>query len=242
MKISHVTIVWSALPLMLLTSCAPDWGWDSPGNFYVQAGWTSARYDSAGFPIYGYYNNRPVYGYTSAGLPVFNFIELNRTCIVPNWKPAPHYHGNWQYPPHIDRRPTPPTPPRNHQTHERPDQPKHTNNFQPGFHGGPQPSHSPIGIKKQPNHIQNSNNSKLPHRQENITRPNVGNHSRIGGKDRHQATGLRKSNGGNPSASPSHVFRKRSAPPKAKSIPHSPQAQRHRSAIMAPNGNHLKKP
>ena len=59
---------------------------DSHGNV---AAWTDASYDSAGFPIYGYYYGRPVYGYDAYGAAVFTFGALTAACIVPAWGPAP---------------------------------------------------------------------------------------------------------------------------------------------------------
>ena len=66
-------------------------------------GWVSAYYDASGFPIYGYYNGRAVYGYNPHGSPVFSFSALTATCVVPSWGPADWYGGHWHYPRHIHR-------------------------------------------------------------------------------------------------------------------------------------------
>lgn len=65
--------------------------------------WTEASYDANGFPIFGYYGGRPVYGYTAEGVAVFTFAALTAACLVPLWAPAPWYHGHWHYPHHIHR-------------------------------------------------------------------------------------------------------------------------------------------
>ena len=64
---------------------------DSHGHV---AAWTNASYDAAGFPIYGYYYGRPVYGYDPYGAAVFTFGVLTAACIVPAWGPAPWYCGH----------------------------------------------------------------------------------------------------------------------------------------------------
>lgn len=229
MKFTNLTSVLAAVSLSFLSSCAPDWWWDSPGNFYAQAGWTSARYDSSGFPIYGFYNNRPVYGYTSAGLPVFSFFELTRFCIVPDWKPAPHYRGDWKYPAHIDRRATPPRPP---QPHDKPISPKHPDNFSSRGEPRPgaQPPHGSVGIKSNQHfspsgHIQSPNNSKLSPQQRNAVRPNKGNNFRPLGEKTNGTKGMNRPKGNIPSAHPSQVLRKASAPTMGKNAPKVNRAQ-----------------
>lgn len=67
------------------------------------AGWVAASYDVTGFPIYGYYNGRPVYGYNPHGDPIFSFGALTATCLVPSWGPAGWYVGSWHYPRHVRR-------------------------------------------------------------------------------------------------------------------------------------------
>lgn len=70
--------------------------------------WTTASYDVAGFPIYGYSYGRPVYGYTTAGAAVYSIAALTPLCIAPSWAPAAWYHGHWHHPHSIRRCAVPP--------------------------------------------------------------------------------------------------------------------------------------
>ena len=63
--------------------------------------WTTASYDAAGFPIFGYSYGRPVYGYTAAGVAVYSMAALTSLCFVPNWCPASWYHGHYHHPVNI---------------------------------------------------------------------------------------------------------------------------------------------
>lgn len=94
---------------ILLGSCEYDYGAyrvsaavGSPSGS-LSVGWSSAQYDVNGFPIFGYMGGRPVYGYTPAGVAVFNFGSLTPVCYVPRWNPAPWYRGSWVWPRHIHR-------------------------------------------------------------------------------------------------------------------------------------------
>lgn len=52
------------------------------------------RYDSAGFPIWGYSPcGRPIYAYSPGGKPIFLISGIYSGCLVPAWAPRPHYHG-----------------------------------------------------------------------------------------------------------------------------------------------------
>lgn len=82
--------------------------------------WTEASYDANGFPIFGYYGGRPVYGYTAEGVAIFTFAALTAACLVPLWAPAPWYHGHWHYPHHIHRVSVPPRCPHDHRPAMRP--------------------------------------------------------------------------------------------------------------------------
>lgn len=94
---------------LFLNSCmyeVPVYGGVSYSNGYggvSVSAWTDASYDANGFPIYGYYYGRPVYGYTPEGVAIFTFAALTAACFVPYWAPAPWYHGHWHYPHHIHR-------------------------------------------------------------------------------------------------------------------------------------------
>ena len=70
--------------------------------------WTNASYDANGFPIFGYYYGRPVYGYTAAGAAIFSIAAITAACLVPDWRPASWYCGHWHYPPHVHYVSVPP--------------------------------------------------------------------------------------------------------------------------------------
>ncbi|MFR6354177.1 hypothetical protein [Akkermansia sp.] len=57
------------------------------------------RYDSAGFPIWGYSPcGRPIYAYSPGGKPIFLISGIHSGCLVPAWNPRPHYRatpGPW---------------------------------------------------------------------------------------------------------------------------------------------------
>lgn len=62
-----------------------------------------ARYDSDGFPIYGYQNNLPIYGYHPYGAPIFALALLTAACFVPSREPAHYYRGHYHYPHYVQR-------------------------------------------------------------------------------------------------------------------------------------------
>lgn len=110
--------------------------------------WTEASYDANGFPIFGYYGGRPVYGYTAEGVAIFTFAALTAACLVPLWAPAPWYHGHWHYPRHIHRVNVPPHCPHDHRPAMRPhggmNAPIHKHPhqvLQAQHHNMPQPMH-----------------------------------------------------------------------------------------------------
>lgn len=148
---------------LFLNSCmyeVPVYGGVSYSNGYGNvsaAAWTEASYDANGFPIYGYYYGRPVYGYTPEGVAIFTFAALTAACLVPLWAPAPWYHGHWHYPHHIHRVNVPPHCPHDHHPSMRP-------------HGG---LNAPI--HKNPQSVLRANHAPQPHA--NNLRPNQGNHA-----------------------------------------------------------------
>lgn len=134
------------LGALLLASCDSTWHTDyvyagsGYNGSYASVGWSNARYDALGYPIYGYDDGRPVYGYSAAGLPIFSFSALTSYCYVPNWGPASWYCGHWHYPRHVHRRPLPPRYPHHHHPGLRPPA-NHPHNFPPGQ----RPNHRPSG-------------------------------------------------------------------------------------------------
>ena len=140
---------------LLFTGCVPDPYWDddyfSTSFSYSSGGYGGYMYDTAGFPIYGYYGGRPVYGYTPAGSPIYSINLLYSGCYVPSWGPAPHYRGPHRWPSGI-RRLERPRPHWNHgrmpvYNHRRPDRP--INNHRPvppkNWHGNdPRPNNRPV--------------------------------------------------------------------------------------------------
>ena len=127
MKIKSVAIVLMGGASMLLSSCVTDagvWGasvsYSTPG-FSSSVAWTNASYDADGFPIYGYAYGRPVYGYTSAGVAIYSISALTAWCYVPNWRPAPWYHGPHHHPHHCHHAPAPPKHDHGHHPGRRPE-------------------------------------------------------------------------------------------------------------------------
>ena len=124
MKAGYIATALLGLSAMVLSSC--DYGYWTVGGTYhtphgsVTAAWTNASYDADGFPIYGYYYGRPVYGYTPAGVAIFSLAAITAACIVPHWHPAPWYRGSWHYPPRVRRMAVPPHVPGGHHPGVRP--------------------------------------------------------------------------------------------------------------------------
>lgn len=97
MKINLITSTsFATLFAFLPMSCAPYYVSDNSGYAFREA-----RYDSSGFPIYGYQDNRPIYGYNSYGAPIFALALLTAACFVPSWGPAHYYHGHYHYPHYV---------------------------------------------------------------------------------------------------------------------------------------------
>lgn len=56
--------------------------------------WQAARYDASGFPIFGYADGKPVYGYTKQGSLIYQMNHLYSGCYVPGWgSGAAHPYG-----------------------------------------------------------------------------------------------------------------------------------------------------
>lgn len=56
--------------------------------------WQAAKYDDSGFPIFGYADGKPVYGYTKQGSLIYQMNLLYSGCYVPAWgSGAAHPHG-----------------------------------------------------------------------------------------------------------------------------------------------------
>ena len=126
MKTKHVSLVALTAVAMLFGSCVYynpyGYHYHDPYDFAYDSGemWVASSYDVNGFPIFGYYYGRPVYGYTAAGAAIFTFAALTASCYVPHWGPAHWYHGSWRYPHHIHRVGAPPHFPHGHQPSLRP--------------------------------------------------------------------------------------------------------------------------
>lgn len=190
MKIMHISVAALAGAALLLASCVvPADGYGtftySTNGYSSSVAWTNASYDANGFPIYGYSYGRPVYGYTSTGAAIFTIAALTALCFVPDWGPAPWYHGHWHYPPHIHRCSAPPRHAHGHHPGVRPHgglhAPIHKNPHQvlgkPHGNHKPAVNHRPIGSHRPvANHRPNDNHRPVANHRPNIgSRPVVNN-------------------------------------------------------------------
>ena len=184
MKIMHISVAALAGAALLLTSCVvPVDGYGtftySTNGYSSSVAWTNASYDANGFPIYGYYYGRPVYGYTSTGAAIFTIAALTALCFVPDWGPAPWYHGHWHYPPHIHKCSAPPRHAHGHHPGVRPhgglNAPIHKNPHQ--VLGKPHGGHAPhANHKPEVNHRPNVNHKPAVNNRPVVNnRPNVNN-------------------------------------------------------------------
>lgn len=123
-KIPAAVVAVLSCSAVFLSSCVYEMPVYRGGTAYSYSSaapvWTEASYDANGFPIFGYYGGRPVYGYTAEGVAIFTFAALTAACLVPLWAPAPWYHGHWHYPHHIHRVSVPPRCPHDHRPAMRP--------------------------------------------------------------------------------------------------------------------------
>ena len=178
MKIKKISIAIVAGAAVLLSSCVTDagvWGasvsYASPG-FSSSVAWTNASYDVNGFPIYGYAYGRPVYGYTAAGAAIFSIAALTAWCYVPDWGPAPWYHGHHHHPHHCHRVPAPPKYAPGHHPHKRP-----SGGMNAPIHKNPSSVlGKPIGHSGKPNHGNAHHNGRPngSHGNHQASRPNNG--------------------------------------------------------------------
>ena len=182
MKIKSIVVASITGVAMLLSSCVIDPGVYGASVSYTattgygatystSVAWTNASYDSNGFPIYGYAYGRPVYGYTEAGVAIYTIAALTALCFVPDWGPAPWYHGPHHYPPHIHRVPAPPRYDHGHKPHHRPaggmHAPIHKNPSSVlGKPRNPQPNHKPVA-----NHRPNNKPAVNHSRPNKVSRP-----------------------------------------------------------------------
>ena len=183
MNLSRLIAPCLALGALFLASCDSTWHTDyvCTGSGYASVGWSNARYDTLGYPIYGYYDGRPVYGYSSTGLPILSFSALTSYCYVPNWGPASWYCGHWHYPRHIHRRPLPPRYPHHHHPGLRPPA-NHPHNFPPGRRPGHAHPNAPGGSHTgQPgNRAGQRPHGRPDHERPGHGRPNPGGTNRPG--------------------------------------------------------------
>ena len=125
MKKHYKSLALLAGMSVVCSSCVVPAGgyatYTSPGgSFSAGVSWTNANYDASGFPIFGYSEGRPVYGYTAAGAAVFSIAALTALCFVPHWSPASWYKGSYHYPSGIHRVAAPPRYPSGHRPNVRP--------------------------------------------------------------------------------------------------------------------------
>lgn len=193
MKIKSIVVASITGVAVLLSSCVVDPGVYGASVSYTattgygatystSVAWTNASYDSNGFPIYGYSYGRPVYGYTEAGVAIFTIAALTALCFVPDWGPAPWYHGPHYYPTHIHRVPAPPRYAHGHHPHHRPaggmNAPIHRNPSSVlGKPNNPKPNHKPAINHNRPNNTPVGNHG----RPNNVSKPAI-NHNRPNNK------------------------------------------------------------
>lgn len=178
-KMSAAAVAVLCCSGLFLNSCmyeVPVYGGVSYNSGYGSvSAWTAASYDANGFPIYGYYYGRPVYGYSPEGVAIFTFAALTAACFVPHWAPAPWYHGHWHYPHHIHRVSVPHHCPHDHFPSHRPaggmNAPIHKNPqsvLRPQHHNAPAQAHHNLAPEKhrvdvKPQHNQQAGVGRLEH-------------------------------------------------------------------------------
>ena len=162
MKLKCLSVAVLCAASLLAVSCSWDDGHYGVYGYAGSSAWNSAWYDSSGYPIYGYCNGRPVYGYTAAGGAIFSLAALTAGCHVPNWGPAPWYRGTYRYVPYVVRSARPPHFPTGHNPGVRPPRPanrhdndlvfkqhqQHWNNISHGRPGAGKPGAGKPGVGK----------------------------------------------------------------------------------------------
>lgn len=201
---------------LLLSGCVADPYWDNMsvsttyassgyGGDYVSynsyTGYGNYMYDSAGFPIYGYYAGRPVYGYSPAGSPIFSINLLYSNCYVPSWRPAYYYRGHYHWPHGVrylerpkpswnhgrplvyhrpNNRPQPMPPSRPGSNSHRPSSPSYNNrpNSSHPSYNRPSAGHRPSPNTPSWNRPENNNrpSGNRPGRPSSAIRPGTGDH------------------------------------------------------------------
>lgn len=97
-----ISLVSLACGSALLTSCSDRVYFEGNRGRYV-TNYGTGILDAMGFPIFGYQHGRPVYGYDTVGLPVFQPTLIRRDYYVPAWEPSTEYKGNYYYPKGVKR-------------------------------------------------------------------------------------------------------------------------------------------
>lgn len=246
---------------LFLNSCmyeVPVYGGVSYNNGYggvSVAAWTDASYDANGFPIYGYYYGRPVYGYTAEGVAIFTFAALTAACFVPLWAPAPWYHGHWHYPHHIHRVNVPHHCPHDHRPAQRPhgglNAPIHKDPqsvLRGNRHNAPAPQHN--SRAPQPSRMDFRNNAankrhnapqpgvgRLEHQRNQMSNLPVFNPQQHKGNNRHENRADAGMNAFGHHDGANRAPQMNAAAPAAPSVPSAPQMSRP-AAPSAPSVSH----
>lgn len=206
--------------------------------------WTEASYDANGFPIFGYYGGRPVYGYTAEGVAIFTFAALTAACLVPLWAPAPWYHGHWHYPHHIHRVNVPPHCPHDHHPAMRPhggmNAPIHKHPqrvLQAQHHNMPQPNRNAPQI----GHNMPQQHRNAPQMRHEVQKPQVS--SPFSPAPGQQGPVINRQGQSRPQVQQHHMGRAEAnrAPqrPAMNAAPSMPQMKHHASAPSAPAGGNF---
>lgn len=244
---------------LFLNSCmyeVPVYGGVSYNNGYggvSVAAWTDASYDANGFPIYGYYYGRPVYGYTPEGVAIFTFAALTAACFVPLWAPAPWYHGHWHYPHHIHRVNVPHHCPHDHRPAQRPhgglNAPIHKNPqsvLRPQRHNAPAPQHNSMDFRNSAAANKRHNApqpgvGRLEHRRNQASNLPVFNPQQHKGNNRHESRTDAGMSAFSRDAAPNRAPQMNAAAPSAPAAPAVSHSSRH-SAPAAPSMPQVSRP
>lgn len=115
----------SCMPPAVAVDAAPEAGitTNEPTGAKVATStqWLESNYDLVGFPIYGFYFGKPIYGYSEFGLSILDVNKIVPGASVPSWEPLSTYKGKYYYPSYVGRTATPKKFPRGHQPQLRPE-------------------------------------------------------------------------------------------------------------------------